>query len=214
LRHPVIESNGSPKQPIYIDNTVVNIDGIKYESPMILPIYNGQLKLIQCAVLQQEKHIKIMPDGLARGFACYGELQKDKPVIICYELQAFFKLAQTHYTTVLAVLPDLCKAISPTLKQADANIIEVVINQLWNAGYKQLYIPTRPQNKAVLLEIEKDKKVQLIDQYRIDGTFMEITQYETAKEVQAFIDDAIQALPIAKFLNIYHTGRHGIFKRF
>lgn len=76
MRHPVIESNGSPKQSIYIDNTVVDIEGVKYESPMVLPIYNGQLKLIQCALLQQEKHIQIMPDGFTRGFAYYGELKK------------------------------------------------------------------------------------------------------------------------------------------
>lgn len=196
IRHPVIASNGSPQQPIYIDNAIIDIDGMKYDSPMILPIYNGQLKLIQCAVLQDQQRIQIMPDGFSRGFAYYGELQKDKPVIICYELEAFFKLAQTDYPTILAVLPNLCKPISQNLKEADVNIIEAVINQLWNAGYKQLYMPTRPQNKTVFLEIEKAKKVQLIDQYRIDGIFMEITEYETAHEVQSFLEEAIQNLPV------------------
>ncbi|WP_411671029.1 YfjI family protein [Acinetobacter baumannii] len=194
--HPVIQTYGNPKQPIYIDNAVIDINDVKYENPMILPIYNGQLKLIQCAVLQQEKHIQIMPDGFTRGFAYYGELKKDKPVIICYELKAFFKLAQTHYATVLVVLPDMCKTTNTTLKLNNVNTIEAVINQLWNTGYKQLYIPTRPQNKEILLEIAQSKKAQLIDQYRNDGTFMEITQYETAQEVQAFIDDAIKELPV------------------
>nr|MBO0660058.1 DUF3987 domain-containing protein [Acinetobacter baumannii] len=196
MRHPVIESNGSPKQPIYIDNAVIDIDGVKYENPMILPIYNGQSKLIQCAVLQQGQRVQIPPDGFACGFAYFGELEKDKPVIVCYDLQAFFKLAQTQYATVLAVLPDLCKTTSPTLKQTDANIIEAVIKQLWNADYKQLYIPTRPQNKDILIKIAQSQKAQLIDQYRNDGTFMEITQYETAQEVQSFINNAIQELPV------------------
>lgn len=196
LHHPVIQTYGNTKQPIYVDEAVIDINGVKYENPMILPIYNGQLKLIQCVVLQQEKHIQIMPDGFTRGFAYYGELKKDKPVIICYELKAFFKLAQTHYATVLAVLPDICKTTNTALKQADVNTIEAVINQLWNAGYKQLYIPTRPQNKEILLEIAQSQKAQLIDQYRNDGTFMEITQYETAQEVQAFIDDAVKELPV------------------
>lgn len=196
LHHPVIESNGSPQQPIYIDNAVIDIDGVKYDSPMILPIYNGQLKLIQCAVLQHDKRVQIIPNGSVCGFAYYGELKKDKPVIICYELKAFLKLAQTHYVTVLAVLPDICKTTNTALKQADVNTIEVVMNQLWNAGYKQLYIPTRPQNKEILLEIAQSQKAQLIDQYRNDGTFMEITQYETAQEVQAFIDDAVKELPV------------------
>ncbi|MFH7809624.1 YfjI family protein [Acinetobacter sp. BSP-153] len=196
MRHPVIESNGSPQQPIYIDNTVIDIDGMKYKSPMILPIYNGQLKLIQCVVLQHEQKIQILPDGSAHGFAYYGELRKDKPVVICYELGAFFKLAQTHYSTVLVVLPDLCRTKNLTLKQVDVNNIEAVINQLWNAGYRQLYLPTRPQNKDLLREIEQSKKVQLIDQYRNDGNFMEISQYEMAHEVQSFIDNAIQELPV------------------
>lgn len=196
LHHPVIESNGSPQQPIYIDNAVIDIDGVKYDSPMILPIYNGQLKLSQCAVLQHDKRVQIIPNGSVCGFAYYGELKKDKPVIICYELKAFLKLAQTHYVTVLAVLPDICKTTNTALKQADVNTIEVVMNQLWNAGYKQLYIPTRPQNKEILLEIAQSQKAQLIDQYRNDGTFMEITQYETAQEVQAFIDDAVKELPV------------------
>ena len=196
MRHSVIESNGHPNQSIYVDESIIDIGGMKYENPMILPIYNGQFKLIQCAVLQQEKHIQIMPDGFARGFAYFGEVKKEKPIIVCYELQTFFKLAQTYYATVLVVLPDLCKVISPNLKQADVSTIEAVIKQLWNAGYKQLYIPTRPQNQDILTEIVRSQKVQLIDQYRNDGTFMEITQYETAHEVQSFIDNAIQELPV------------------
>lgn len=196
LRHPVIQTFGSPKQPFYIDNAVVDINGVKYDSPMIFPIYNGQLKLIQCAVLQHEKRVQILPNGYARGFAYYGELKKDKPVMVCYELGAFFKLAQTHYATVLVIFPDLCKPIDLTLKQADVNAVYAVIQQLWNAGYKQLYIPTRPQNKKIFTEIEQSKTAQLIDQYRADGKFMDLTQYETAQDVESFIDEAIQALPV------------------
>lgn len=196
LRHPVIQSFGNPEQPVYFDDVIVDINGMKYDSPIILPICNGQLNLIQCAVLQYEQRVQILPDGYARGFAYYGELKKDKPAIICYELEAFFKMAQTDYITVLAVLPDLCKVKNLTLKQADVSMIEAVINQLWNAGYKQLYIPTRPQNKEKLLKIVQSQKAKLIDQYRNDGTFMEITQYDTAQKVQAFIDNAIQELPV------------------
>jgi hypothetical protein len=196
LRHPVIQTYGSPKQPIYVDGAVVDINGVKYDSPMILPIYNGQLKLIQCAVLQHEQRVQILPDGFARGFAFYGELKKDKPVMVCYELSALFKLAQTPYATVLAVLPDLCKSTDLVLKQVDVNAVYAVIQQLWNAGYKQLYIPTRPQNKNLFNEIEQSKTAQLIDQYRADGKFMDLTQYETAQDVESFIDEAIQALPV------------------
>lgn len=198
MRHPVIESNGSPNQPIYIDEIAVEIAGVKYENPMILPIYNGQLQLTQCAVLQQDKRVQIVPDSSVCGFAYYGELKKDKPIIICYELEAFFKLAQTYYASVLAVLPDLCKTKNKDLKQADISAIEAVIKQLSNAGYRQLYIPTRPQNKEKLIEIVRNQKAQLIDQYRNDGNFMDITQYETAEEVQLFLDSSIHELPVFK----------------
>ncbi|WP_291375460.1 YfjI family protein [Acinetobacter sp. UBA6720] len=197
MRHPVIESYGSPKQPIYVDNAVIDINGMKYEHPMILPIYNGQLTLIQCAVLQDKQPVQIFPDGrLAKGFAYYGRLHKDRPVIIARELEEFFSVARTTYAVVLVVLPDMCKTNNRALKQNDVNAMELVVKQLWNAGYKQLYIPTRPQNKELLFEVTQSQKVQLIDKYRSDGSFMEFTQYEMVQDVQAFIDNAIEELPV------------------
>ena len=73
LHHPVIQTYGNPKQPIYVDEAVIDINGVKYENPMILPIYDGQLNLIQCAVLQDKQPVKIFPDsGLVKGFAYFG----------------------------------------------------------------------------------------------------------------------------------------------
>ena len=48
--HPLIQRFGSPEQPIYVDQSNVDISGVKYECPLIMPIYNGQLELVQCAV--------------------------------------------------------------------------------------------------------------------------------------------------------------------
>ena len=69
LNHLIIERFGSPLQPIYVDQNAVEINGLHYQSPLILPIYNAQLDLIQCAVMQDSMLITIMPDGMAKGFA-------------------------------------------------------------------------------------------------------------------------------------------------
>ena len=73
LRHPVIDRFGTPLQPIYVDQSNVDINGIQYDNPLILPIVNAQLELVQCAVLQNEQRIQVLPDGLAQGFARYGQ---------------------------------------------------------------------------------------------------------------------------------------------
>lgn len=41
LRHPVINRFGSPEQSIYIDELTVNLNGIQYEQPLILPVHNA-----------------------------------------------------------------------------------------------------------------------------------------------------------------------------
>ena len=108
LNHPIIGRFGSPSQPIYVDQCNVEINGVTYEQPLILPIYNAQLELVQCAVLQDKQRVKIIPDGLAKGFAYYGDLHLNKPVIITHNVEAFFKVAQTGYAVVLVMLPHLC----------------------------------------------------------------------------------------------------------
>lgn len=93
INHSVIQRFGSPLQPIYVDQCNVDIGGVQYESPLILPIVNGQLESVQCAVLQDARSVAIYPNGLAQGFAYFNELQIDKPVIITYNLEAFFKIS-------------------------------------------------------------------------------------------------------------------------
>ena len=48
--HALIKRFGSPEHPIYVDQTNVNINGVTYEQPLIMPIYDGQMELVQCAV--------------------------------------------------------------------------------------------------------------------------------------------------------------------
>src|SRR5690606_2947070 len=145
INHPVIERFGSPIQPIYIDQINVEVGGIQYENPLIMPIYNGQLELLQCAVLQDEQRVSVIPGGLAKGFARYGDFDHTKPVIITYSLESFFKVAQTGYAVALVVLPTLCNKHQTVLKPGDFKQIQFVINQLSAAGYTQLYLPVRPE---------------------------------------------------------------------
>lgn len=212
LSHPLIERFGSPSQPIYIDQCNVDIDGVTYENPLILPIYDGQLNLVQCAVLQDGQNVQVIPDGLAHGFAYFGKLQKDKLILITYNLQAFFKIAQTGCAVVLVVLPHLCNANKTELKAFDFEQIQYVIQQLSKAGYTQLYLPVRPENIQLepFKQLEQNTAVKLLNQYlKVDQNeyFIELSKDESIEEVTAFIDEAIELFPSIDILPKGHLAK-------
>ncbi|MDV2440214.1 DUF3987 domain-containing protein [Acinetobacter gerneri] len=199
LTHPIIDRFGSPLQPIYVDQCNVDIDGVTYGNPLILPIYNAQSELVQCAVLQDGQHVQVIPDGLANGFALYGHLDHAEPIIITYDLGAFFKVAQTGYTVVLVVLPHLCNTKKPALKAFDFERIQFVIQQLSKAGYQQLYMPIRPEQIQLepFKQLEQNTAVKLLNQYlKIDQNeyFIDLSKDESIEEVTAFIDESIEQL--------------------
>jgi putative DNA primase/helicase len=200
INHPIIARFGSPSQPIYVDQCNVDINGVSYDNPLILPIYDGQLNLVQCAVLQDGQRVQVMPDGLARGFARYGDFDHDKPVIITYSLEAFFKVAQTGYAVVLVVLPTLCSSHKTELKPFDFEQIQFVIQQLKMSGFVRLYMPVRPEHIQLeaFQNLEKNTAVRLLNQYQqIEGSefFIELSQHESKEEITAFIDEVITLLP-------------------
>ena len=200
LNHPIIERFGSPSQPIYVDQCNVDINGVMYEQPLILPIYNAQLELVQCAVLQDKQRVQVIPDGLAKGFAYYGHLHQDKPVIITHNVEAFFKVAQTGYAVVLVMLPNLTSKNLTKLKAFDFEQIQYVIQQLSNAGYQQLYMPVRPEQIQLeaFQNLERNTPVRLLNQYIKIGEsefFTELNKDNDIEEVLAFIHEAISLLP-------------------
>ena len=212
LNHPVIEHFGSPKQPVYVDQSNVTINGVEYKNPLIMPIYDGQLELVQCAVMQDGKRVSVIPDGLARGFARYGDFDHAKPVIITYSIEAFFKIAQTGYAVALVVLPTLCNTNKIELKPFDFEQIQYVINQLSTAGFKQLYLPVRPEYLQVesFQKLERNTAVRLLNQYieYEEATFLtELIKPDDAVEVQAFIDEAIYRLPKLNLLPKGHLAK-------
>ena len=213
LRHPVIEHFGNPKQPIYVDQTNADINGVQYKWPMIMPIVDEQLELVQCAVMQDGQRVSVIPDGLAQGFAYYGDIQKDKPVIITYNLEAFFKVAQTGYAVALVILPTLCNAKQTTLKPFDFEQIKYVINQLSQAGYTQLYMPVRPEHiqlEPLFKALEQNTAVRLLNQYqKVDQSEFLTNLYkdDDAEEVQAFFDEAIEQLPKITLLSNNHLAK-------
>ena len=197
--HPLIQRFGSPEQPIYVDDGNVDINGVTYAQPLIMPIYDGQMELVQCAVMQDGQRVAVMPDGLARGFARYGDFDHAQPVIITYSLEAFFKIAQTGYAVALVLLPTLCNKHQTELKPFDFEQIQFVINQLSQAGYKQLYLPVRIEhiNLEPFKKLEQNTAVRLLCQYlRIGVNQFEIglSQDESVSEVLAFIEEAIELL--------------------
>jgi len=210
--HPLIQRFGSPEQPIYVDQFNVEINGIQYESPLILPIVNEQLEFVQCAVMQDGQRVAVIPDGLAKGFASYGDFHHDKPIIITHNLESFFKVAQTGYAVVLVVLPTLCSKHLTALKPFDFEQIQFVINQLSSAGYMQLYMPVRPEH--ILLEsfqsLEKNTAVRLLNQYTeySESSFLtELYKDDDVEEVKAFIQLAIEQLPANKLLPKGHLAK-------
>lgn len=198
--HPLIQRFGSPEQPIYIDDGSVDINGVIYTQPLIMPIYDGQMELVQCAVMQDGQRVAVIPDGLARGFARYGDFDHAKPVIITYSLEAFFKVAQTGYAVVLVVLPTLCNKGMTALKPFDFEQIQYVINQLSKSGFDRLYMPVRPEHIQLepFQQLEQNTAVKLLNQYlKIDESefLIELSKDESIAEVTAFIDEAIDLLP-------------------
>jgi len=212
LSHSIIERFGSPEQQIYVDQSNVEINSIQYESPMILPIVNGQLELVQCAVLQDGQRVSVIPDGLAKGFVRYGDFHQNKPVIITYSLEAFFKIAQTGYAVALVILPTLCNTQPTALKPFDFEQIQFVIHQLSQAGYTQLYIPVRPEHIQLeaFQSLEKNTTVRLLNQYQtiLEGEFFtELSKDESKEEISAFIDEAIEQLPKFSLLPKGHLAK-------
>ena len=199
LNHPIIQRFGSPSQPIYVDQCNVDINGVSYDNPLILPIYDRQLNLVQCAVLQDSQRVSVMPDGLARGFARYGDFDHAKPVIITYSLEAFFKVAQTGYAVVLVVLPTLCSSHKTELKPFDFEQIKFVINQLSKAGYTKLYLPVTPEQMHLepFKALEQNTVVRLLSEYLKIGASefqIKLNQYEELSVLQEFIEEAIELL--------------------
>ena len=204
LTHPIIQRFSSPLQAIYVDQSQIEINGQTYQSPLIFPLYNAQLQPIQCAVMQDSMPISVMPDGKAKGFAYYGTLQKDQPIIITYTLEAFFKIAQTGCAVVLVVLPHLCSKHLKALKGFDFKQIEYVVNQLSQAGYTQLYMPVRPEQikQDAYLNLQQSTAVRLLNQYIVideddirNEYFIEISQDDETEEIQLFLEESIKQLP-------------------
>ena len=208
--HPIIQRFGSPSQPIYVDQCKVEINGVSYEQPLILPIVNGELKLIQCAVVQDRQLIQVMPDSLAKGFAYYGDLHQDKPVIVTHSLEAFFKIASSiaigfelplqPFAVVLVILPHLYHTNKTALKAFDFEQIQFVINQLSQASYTQIYMPTRAEHIKLkpYQNLEQNTAVRLLNQtmqYGDKAFHIDLNRDDDTAEVQAFIHEAISQLP-------------------
>lgn len=199
LKHGIIQRFGSPLQPIYINPNTIEINGIDYEQPLILPIYNGRLELIQCAVLNDGKHVEFTEGSIAKGFAMYGHFDHAQPIIVTYSLESFFKVVQAGYAVALIVLPTLCSTHKTELKPFDLEQIQFVINQLAKAGYTQLYMPVRAEHIQLeaFQKLEQNTAVRLLNQYQKAGQSEFLTNLykdDDAGEVQAFIQFAIEQL--------------------
>ena len=203
INHPIIERFGHPSQPIYVDQCNVDINGMSYDNPLILPIYDGQLNLVQCAVLQDGQRVQVMPDGLAQGFARYGHFDHAEPIIVTYNLEAFFKIAQTGYAVALVILPSLCDAQHTEFKPFDFEQMAFGIHQLAKAGYTKLYMPVRPEHIQLegFQKLEHDTALRLLNQHIVideqgikNDYLVELYKDDDIEDVAIFIDESIKLL--------------------
>ena len=203
INHPIIQRFGSPAQPIYVDQCNVDINGVSYDNPLILPIYDRQLNLVQCAVLQDSQRVSVMPDSLAKGFALYGRFDHAEPIIITHNLEAFFKIAQTGYAVALVILPSLCDAQHTEFKPFDFEQIQYVINQLSKAGYTKLYMPVRPEHIQLegFQKLEQETALRLLNQHIVideqgikNDYLVELYKDDDIEDVAIFIDESIKLL--------------------
>jgi len=203
INHPIIERFGHPSQPIYVDQCNVDINGMSYDNPLILPIYDGQLNLVQCAVLQDGQRVQVMPDSLAKGFALYGRFDHAEPIIITHNLEAFFKIAQTGYAVALVILPSLCDAQHTEFKPFDFEQMAFVIHQLAKAGYTKLYMPVRPEHIQLegFQKLEQDTALRLLNQHIVideqgikTDYLIELYKDDGIEDVAIFIDESIKRL--------------------
>ena len=173
------------------------INDLSYQKPIVFPLYNADLEVIQLAIVQDGKLVRFSTGSIARGFAYCGQLKKDRPLIITYGLEAFFKIAETDYPVVLVVLPSLCNQNPIELKENDFEQINFVINQLVKANYQQLYIPVRPEHIQLesFQKLKKNTCVNLLNQYlqvEQNEFFIDLSKDESLEEVKLFIDEAIE----------------------
>lgn len=203
INHPIIERFGHPSQPIYVDQCNVDINGMSYDNPLILPIYDGQLNLVQCAVLQDGQRVQVMPDGLAQGFARYGHFDHAEPIIVTYNLEAFFKIAKTGYAVALVILPSLCDAQHTEFKPFDFEQMAFGIHQLAKAGYTKLYMPVRPEHIQLegFQKLEHDTALRLLNQHIVideqgikNDYLVELYKDDDIEDVAIFIDESIKLL--------------------
>lgn len=197
--HPIIQRFGSPEQALYIDSISMKIEDVDYGQPLILPLYNGRLELVQSALLQDQLPVKFAPQGNLRGFTYLGNIEHDKPLIITNNLEAFFKIAQTTYPVVLFVSTDLCRKKEVTLKKNDYIQIQGVIQQLSQSGFQYLYMPVRPEyiDQELYKKLEHNTEVKLLNQCVEQAgilTLCELYQADDPNEVQTFLDDSIQLI--------------------
>lgn len=199
MHHPIIQRFGSPEQALYIDSISMKIEDVDYGQPLILPLYNGRLELVQSALLQDQLPVKFAPQGNLRGFTYLGNIERNKPLIITNNLEAFFKIAQTTYPVVLVVSTDLCCKKEVTLKKTDYIQIQGVIQQLSQSGFQYLYMPVRPEyiDQELYKKLEQNTEVKLLNQCVEQAgimTLCELYQTDDPNEVQTFLDDSIQLI--------------------
>lgn len=203
--HPMIERFGNPNFAMYFDQNNVEIGQDKFINPLVLPMYDTQLNLVQCAILQVQQPIKFIPNSFSQGFSYCGKLDPHKPIFITYNMMTYTAIAKSinntnsDYAVVLAILPTLCRTPKQCLDNIDYKQVIDVIKQLEKTGYKQIYIPVRPEhmNHQNFKKIVENSEAILLNQSIKEGEieyFCDLHKDDDTIEIQNFLNMATHYL--------------------
>ena len=185
----LFQSIGNPNRKVHMYKTA---HAAQTDSTVLLPIYDEYQNLCQWMILEDGKNLQLKPDGCMNGFALYGDLNKERPIIVTYTLEAFFKVAQTKFTVVL-VVPASIQTKSTKLKTYQLEGIQNVIYQLYRTGFKNLYLPIPPENEGYFSKVIDHSYVNYIPLHHY-GSCCDLSQYDDSKDLEAFLSQSINYL--------------------
>lgn len=192
----VLDEIGNPNHTmfVYADDGIV-----KRDSSIVLPLYSPRLQLIQCLKLSVEGGVEYSSSDVMEGFAYYGELSKNLPIIISFDIETFFSIARTGYTVILFGINNTLQQ-STSYKKYQTERLKSLIEELEYIGYKQLFLPIRPEHQKHFVRLQTDTNVKLLPLYKIKPD-CDLTQYDEVEVVEAFLKNAIENVSDQVFLD-------------
>lgn len=176
---------GHPEQKVKV---LGNAQSINVNSNVVLPIVDASMKVIQCAVIDAVQGIKYSPNQPMTGFSFFGDLKQDLPIIITYNLEAFFKIAQTKLCVIL--ISPVIHLTKRKLKNVELDTLLSIIDDLTHAGFQKLFLPVYPEEKGLFAKLKEMTSVSLLPLHQHDSN-CDLSMYDEVAELTAYLESAL-----------------------